>query len=87
MGRKDKKITISAAPGTRERLEALALTLGYTWGERGNLSAFLDAIADGNLMVTPADLPPGDRPRIKAVLGEISLIQDGLEKIISLMQD
>lgn len=85
MGRKDEKITISAAPGTREKLEALALTLGYTWGDRGNISAFLDAIADGTLTVTDDDFPIGENPRRKAILGAIALIQDGLSKLIHLL--
>ena len=47
-GRK-KPLTLSVPEGGDERLSALALEWGYTWGKRGNPSALLAAIVTGEL--------------------------------------
>ena len=43
--RKDETITLSITLGTKEKLEKIAYELGFRWGEKPNISVFLDAIA------------------------------------------
>ena len=53
-------IALSLEPGDKEKLEALALKLGYVWGQgsraknpRGNISWMINQIANGELIVKP----------------------------------
>ena len=51
MARKRASITLSVAEREKARLEALALALGQTWGDRPNVSKLIKAIARGELQV------------------------------------
>lgn len=51
MVRKRASITLSVAEQEKAQLEALALELGQTWGERPNVSKLIKAIAKGELQV------------------------------------
>jgi hypothetical protein len=51
MTRKGESLTLSVSPGTRERLEELAVNHNYLWGDRPNVSAFVEAIAFHELEV------------------------------------
>ena len=85
MARKGKTITLSLEDGTKEALEVIAATYGYTWGERPNVSALVDAIAQGHLRLDYADATPQDNPKRTAILAAMALIQDGLSKLLRLL--
>lgn len=51
MVRKRASITLSVAEQEKAQLEALALELGQTWGDRPNVSKLIKAIAKGELQV------------------------------------
>lgn len=78
MGRKYKSATFSLTPDQIASLEAIADSLGYRWGERGNISAMLKAIADGQLAVGDyLKKPITNSADIKAKLGEIEELLEG----------
>lgn len=43
-------LTISVPRNQLDNLEAIAISLGYKWGQGGNLSAFIRAIASGEVV-------------------------------------
>ena len=49
---KTKPIIIRVKPVTREKVYALAYSLGYKHGNTGSLSQLLDAIADNKLILS-----------------------------------
>jgi hypothetical protein len=51
MTRKGESLTLSVSHGTRKRLEELAVEQNYLWGDRPNVSAFIEAIAFQELEV------------------------------------
>lgn len=51
MARKNESATYSLNTEEIAALESLAYALGYRWGDRGNTSKMLKAIASGNLAV------------------------------------
>jgi hypothetical protein len=53
MGRKGDSITLSISSRDKSHLEALALALGMTWGDRPNISKLVEAIARQELRVAP----------------------------------
>lgn len=64
MSRKGDTITLSVSPTTKQGLEALALKLGYKWGDKPNISKLMDAIATGEVTILgKAD----DRIRVQAL--------------------
>jgi len=85
MSRKGKSITLSLEEGHKERLEQVALDFGCTWGDKPNVSALLAEIAVGKLKIDYADAAPADNPKRAAILGAISLIQEGLAKLLRLL--
>lgn len=85
MSRKGKSITLSLEEGHKELLEQVALAFGCTWGDKPNVSALLDSIASGRLRIEYADATPADNPKRAAILGAISLIQEGLAKLLRLL--
>lgn len=52
MGRKGQSITLSISDRDKVQLEALALELGITWGDRPNISKLVEAIARRKLLVS-----------------------------------
>lgn len=53
MGRKGQSITLSISDRDKAQLEALALELGMTWGDRANISKLVEAIARRQLTIAP----------------------------------
>jgi len=84
--RENKTLTIQLETGDKERLEAIALKFGFTWGDRPNISALLKEIAKESILtVNWADTPPVDNPQRVAINGAIALIQEGLSKLLRLI--
>ncbi|WP_017711136.1 hypothetical protein [Prochlorothrix hollandica] len=86
MSRPQQTITLSITPAEREALEALALELGYRWGDRGNTSAMIKAIANGALTVGDAQARPlparsPDQDRAGKIAAKIRAIADELESL------
>jgi hypothetical protein len=48
-------LTISVPRSQLKDLDAIAYNLGYKWGDSGNLSAFVRAIANGEVVCHKAD--------------------------------
>lgn len=48
-------LTISVPRNQLKDLDAIAYKLGYKWGDSGNLSAFIRAIASGKVVCQKAD--------------------------------
>jgi predicted DNA-binding transcriptional regulator YafY len=55
MSRKGQTITLSLQDHHKAHLEALAQSLGYTWGDRPNISSLIKAIAAQNLRLIAND--------------------------------
>jgi hypothetical protein len=53
MGRRGQSVTLSISEQDKTQLEALALELGMTWGDRPNISKLVEAIARRQLLVAP----------------------------------
>lgn len=53
MSRKGQSITLSISESDKAELEAIALELGYTWGDRPNISKLVEAIARRQLLIAP----------------------------------
>lgn len=51
MSRKGDSITLSCTPQAKLGLEAIALRLGYKWGNKPNISALIEAIGNGEVIV------------------------------------
>ncbi len=51
MGRRGQSITLSISDRDKGQLEALALELGMTWGDRPNISKLVEAIARRKLLI------------------------------------
>lgn len=51
MSRKGQSITLSISDRDKAQLEALALELGMTWGDRPNISKLVEAIARRKLLI------------------------------------
>ncbi|MBW4514594.1 MAG: hypothetical protein KME11_05155 [Timaviella obliquedivisa GSE-PSE-MK23-08B] len=49
--RKRDAVTLALSPDAKQNLEAIALSLGCKWGDRGNVSLLLERIAAGDLVV------------------------------------
>jgi hypothetical protein len=53
MTRKGRAITLSLSEQDKESLQAIAQTLGYTWGDNPNISKLIEAIAKHKLLIAP----------------------------------
>lgn len=53
MSRKGQSITLSISDGDKAELEAIALELGITWGDRANISKLIEAIARRQFLIAP----------------------------------
>jgi predicted DNA-binding transcriptional regulator YafY len=53
MSRKGHSITLSVSEQHKAQLEALALELGMTWGDRPNISKLVEAIARREIQIAP----------------------------------
>jgi predicted transcriptional regulator len=51
VSRKQETLTIRASEETKLKLEAIALKLGFKWGARPNISALVEAIAQGRVEI------------------------------------
>jgi hypothetical protein len=72
--RKDS-ITINCTLEDKTALEALALSLGFVWGDRGNISALIQAIACGEAKieaVSPKDINAARIRRLQAEIDRLS---------------
>jgi hypothetical protein len=49
-------LTISVPRNQLKDLDAIAYSLGYRWGDSGNLSAFIRAIASGEVVCLKAGI-------------------------------
>ncbi|KAM3107283.1 hypothetical protein [Phormidesmis sp. 146-33] len=91
MSRKGESITLSVTAIQKEALEALALQLGYTFGDRPNISKLVGAIADGDLVIsrsveTETTEKQGTKSALIKIRSEqakdaIAKIQQGLEEL------
>ena len=72
MGRKQQCSTLTLTPEQTASLEAIAYQLNYRWGDKGNVSAMLRAVADGEIGIGEFrnKIFP-NRAKIKALLGKI----------------
>jgi hypothetical protein len=52
MTRKNSAITLSLTPGDKDSLQGIALNLGQTWGDKPNISALVEAIAQHKYLVS-----------------------------------
>lgn len=52
MGKNQPSITLSVTQQEKEQLEAIALEMGCTWGDRPNVSGLVKAIAAKELFVS-----------------------------------
>lgn len=52
MTRKQESITLSITTEQRTELEKIALNLGFTWGDKPNISGLVKAIATHQLTVS-----------------------------------
>jgi hypothetical protein len=76
MGRRGQSITLSISDLHKAQLEALALELGMTWGDRPNISKLVEAIAEKTLIVVPQ--PKWTTAQIQALdRGRIALVNFG----------
>jgi predicted DNA-binding transcriptional regulator YafY len=74
MPRKKETITLSIPPGTKEQLEAIALSLGILWGKEPSVSGLIVAIAQQKLEVgKPFTLEPD---QAKALEQASKILQD-----------
>lgn len=53
MSRKGHSITLSISDDDKAELEAIAKELGYTWGDRPNISKLVEALARRQLLIAP----------------------------------
>lgn len=60
MARKRVSVTLSLSPGTKEKLDRLAVENGFLWGTEPNPSRLLDAIANEEIRLTK------DKPALAA---------------------
>ncbi|WP_017720466.1 WYL domain-containing protein [Kamptonema formosum] len=74
MSRKGQSITLSISERDKAQLEAIALELGMTWGERPNISKLVEAIARGKLSVAPNH--DWSQPRIEALNRALKALVD-----------
>lgn len=51
------RVTISMDEEHLKALERIALNAGYTWGEKGNVSAMFRAVAEGNAAIIHEECP------------------------------
>lgn len=76
MSRKGQSITLSVSARDKAQLEAIALDLGFTWGDRPNISKLIEAIAQRKLLIAPNHDWPAER--INALnLARNALIDNG----------
>lgn len=52
MSRKAESITLSVSEADKQELEAIALELGCTWGDKPNLSKLVSEIAQRKLLMS-----------------------------------
>jgi hypothetical protein len=57
LSRSNETITLSIKPGDGEKLKELAISLGFKWGEKANISKMLSAIALGDLQLVAPNIP------------------------------
>jgi hypothetical protein len=75
MGRKQQCATFSLTPDQIAALESIAFNLGYRWGDRGNASALMRAIAEGKVAVGDYQSSPSpNKSKIKVLLAEIEAL-------------
>lgn len=84
MTREKKAITLSLEPHQKQRLEQLALAFGLTWGEKANVSALIQAIADGRLMVVAPEkpIPKADHHFYRQQLADLKTAIANLESLV-----
>lgn len=82
MARKGESATFSLSPGDIEALEAIALDLECTWGEKPNISALLRKIANGSLVVLFAEEGPEYDPRGYELRDAVERVKDALDNLV-----
>jgi len=85
MSRKGETVTLSLDDGDKAQLEQIALEMGCTWGNKPNVSELCKRIAKRDFRVDWADAAPADNPKRAAILAAVSLIQEGLSKLLRLL--
>jgi hypothetical protein len=73
MSKKNESITLSCSEGDIKALEALAASLGCTWGCKGNVSELMRHLAQGKLKIVTSseDFELAkllDRPEVKRAI-------------------
>ncbi|MGD1804006.1 WYL domain-containing protein [Dapis sp. BLCC M126] len=75
MSRKGKSITLSISERDKTELLTLAQEWGYEWGERGNISGLIEAIARRQLKIAPNN--DWSELRIKTLVKIVGILTDG----------
>lgn len=75
MSRKGQSITLSISERDKLQLEAIALELGMTWGNRANISKLVEAIARRKLLIAPNN--DWSQTRIGALKQALGDLTDG----------
>lgn len=74
MSRKGQSITLSLKEQDKAELEKLACELGMMWGDRPNISKFVEAIARRKFLIAPNN--DWIEPRIKALVKAVRALSD-----------
>lgn len=84
MTREKKAITLSLEPHQKQRLEQLAIAFGLLWGDKPNVSALIQAIADGRLMVIAPEkpIPKADHHFYRQQLADLKTAIANLEGLV-----
>lgn len=85
MSRNKETITLSISPGIKEKLETIAHQHDLYWGKSPSISALIEAIATGELLLNAPDEEAPNREKIIRDCA-IALINHGeIEKAKSLL--
>lgn len=84
MSRKGESITLSLDATDKAALESIALELGYTWGDKANLSALVKAIAQRKVKLS-IDGKEHETDHDKQGKQAIAKIAQGLHELSSIL--
>lgn len=83
MTRKNESVTLSLSAEEKAELEAIALSLGCTWGDKPNLSELMRAIAQCKFKILPSESP--DAIYLQNLKGAIGETERSLRKLKKLL--
>jgi len=67
----------------KAELEKLSVEFGYLWGEKPNVSAFLKAIVNGEILLSKSDRPA--KQKRKLIKDAIASVQETLTILLELI--